>query len=110
MSQLTPAEQRAVQIFQERVHAYCVDQSVEFRLFGSKARGEAHAESDVDVLVLVPEASGSIRGAIYEIAGDVLVQTDIEISPLVMSHDHFRDMLRRERLLAREIQRDGVSL
>ena len=84
--------------------------AAEFRLFGSRARGEGDEASDVDLLVLLDEAPTSLRGKIFEIAADLFLEFEIDISPLVMSRRHFEDMSRRERLLPQEIERDGRPL
>ena len=56
-------------------------------LFGSHARGDAHADSDVDLLVVFPEVENNrqmridIRGALRDlpVAKDIIVATPDEI-------------------------------
>lgn len=79
-------------------------------LFGSHARGEAGPDSDVDVLVLVDELSGAERRAIYELGGEVYVQTMVAIAPLAMTQYEHEEMIRLERLLVQDIEREGVAL
>lgn len=110
MKFLSPVEQRAVQMFKDRVCQQLGGQVVDFTLFGSRARGESHEDSDVDILVRMTSAPTALRGAIFEIAADILVEYDVDISPLVMSEAQYRSMLARERLLPQEIERDGVPL
>jgi predicted nucleotidyltransferase len=82
------------------------------RLFGSWARGEGHAESDVDVLVLLDgPASREDSIACTDLAADLVWQLHGEVvSPLVMSAGEFDSWKATERRTPLEIERDGVSL
>jgi len=110
MVSLTLQERKAVDAFKERVQKDFGSQLRDLRLFGSRARQEGNEESDLDVLVLLDSAPTVVRGKIFEIASDIFLEYEIDISPLVMSQEHFEDMKRRERLLPQEIERDGVPL
>lgn len=79
-------------------------------LFGSRARGEGHEESDIDVAVLVKEESGELRRNIYDIAAEIYLESDINISPLVMSKDRFEWLKSIERGIALEIAKDGIRI
>lgn len=85
----------------------------ELVLFGSWARGEAHEDSDVDVLVVVDELTESERGEVMDLAYDAdAADRDawVGISPLPYSTVQAADLRSRERLLFREIARDGVAV
>ncbi len=110
MNPLTPREGKAISVFKERLQKNWGGKISRLCLFGSRARGEGSEDSDIDVLILLKEAPYSLRGQIFEIAADLLVEYDVEISPLVMSEAHFNDLKRRERLLPREIEKDSLPL
>jgi uncharacterized protein len=81
----------------------------EFVLFGSHARGEAHEESDVDVLVVVDNLTDAERREAIGLAYDVDSTGEwVGLSPLVYSTAQAEDLRSRERLLMREIDRDGI--
>ena len=84
----------------------------ELVLYGSRARGDAHEESDIDVLVVIDDFDVSERGALFEAAYDAGVDGDdyISVSPFVVSTAQAADMRARERRLFAEIARDGVPL
>ena len=74
-------------------------------LFGSRARGEGHEDSDLDVLVLVAGVSAAERRAVIDIAFDLERRFGLAISPLV------RDPAKPiGAALAAEIARDGAPL
>ena len=61
-------------------------------LFGSRARGTAHDESDADVAVLLKGAKGHFiktKMALDDLAYDVLLNTGIRIQPLPVWEDEW---------------------
>jgi predicted nucleotidyltransferase len=85
-------------------------------LFGSRARGERRsAESDVDVLVLVDDASWDGRMLVREILDDAARQLGLEALPWSFSvHVHDLAWLERRReirsFFVAELDRDKVVL
>ncbi|MBI4367625.1 MAG: nucleotidyltransferase domain-containing protein [Deltaproteobacteria bacterium] len=107
---LSPQELLAVQRFQETVRTICGPTGWEIRLFGSRARGEGNEDSDLDLLVLLDRYDEEIKIQIWDAADAVFSATDILLSPQVLSRRHFDDLKRRERLIAQEIERDGILI
>jgi predicted nucleotidyltransferase len=84
---------------------------VQLTLFGSYARGEARAESDVDVAVIIDQITKPAdRMLPAELAADVMLQWDICISPLVLSVSELEFLRQREDLLAENLEREGISV
>lgn len=80
-------------------------------LFGSYARGLVHADSDIDVLALVaPREPGDGRRAVEAAVQVMLRRPEVVLSPLVMTPEEFDALRARERRLARDIDREGVTL
>jgi predicted nucleotidyltransferase len=75
-------------------------------LFGSRARGEGHEDSDLDVLVLIEQPTREERTRIIDEAYDIEIEMRVAISPLVRDVDSWPGMSP----LAAEVARDGVSL
>ena len=57
-------------------------------LFGSVARGEDSEESDIDILIVSPNAD-DLRYKINRIAVDIILEKDEVISPHLMTDEHF---------------------
>ena len=57
-------------------------------LFGSVARGEDTEESDIDILIVSPNAD-DLRYKINRIAVDIILEKDEVISPHLMTEEHF---------------------
>ena len=63
-------------------------------LFGSYARGEADADSDIDVMVLVDSSRQDISEKTWEIssvAADLLLDRGVMVSPIVENRRYFQD-------------------
>ncbi|MBI3929109.1 MAG: nucleotidyltransferase domain-containing protein [Armatimonadetes bacterium] len=84
----------------------------QLRLFGSRARGTEHRDSDVDLFVLVDHCDRDTRRRIIELAFDVTADHGFRLflSPLVMDEEHFAGLVARERRLARDINEEGIPL
>lgn len=84
----------------------------EIVLFGSHARGEAHEDSDVDVLVVIDDLSEPERRAVFDLAYDVArpLPELVVINPLAYSTAQAIELRGRQRLLFRDIDREGLAL
>jgi predicted nucleotidyltransferase len=84
---------------------------VSIRLFGSYARGNATADSDVDCLVLLNHVDRTDDLAITDLAADLVWQmAGVVISPLTMSAADFEAWKALERRTPLEIEREGIPL
>lgn len=110
MLKLAAKEERALEDYVSRLRGELGDQIVELRLFGSKARGEGRAESDIDVLVIVEEADTAIENLVVDIAFDVNLEHGVLIAPVVFSRRARENPLWPISDLCRAAERDGIPL
>lgn len=103
---LSPGETRTLAMFRERVEALLGDNLVRIVLFGSRARGEGHDESDLDLLVLVRAYDAGERRRVLDVAADVDDETGLRLSPIVMDQQRFD----ASSPLHDEVMRDGVAV
>jgi predicted nucleotidyltransferase len=107
---LTPAESAAVSDFLNAVREILGDDLRAVRLFGSRARGEGTPDSDLDLALIVTPDGRARRHAVYDLAFDVGLRHGVQLAPTLMTEATL-DMLRsRERMLAHELDRDGIPL
>lgn len=83
---------------------------VELRVFGSRARGDAAEESDLDVLVVVDRLDHSIEQYISECAWEAGFHEDILIMPVAVSLDTIEKSPLRESVFIKNIYREGVAV
>jgi len=80
-------------------------------LFGSRARGDADPDSDLDVLVVL---DGPADRSARETVGDCTWETGLEhgivIVPIIVSRDEWEDGPERYSLLAEAIRAEGVPV
>ena len=83
---------------------------VELKLFGSHARGDAAPDSDLDVLVLVEQASSALENQVLDLAFDVNLAHDVYISPRVIGRRIFEDPVWRQTPFIRALEAEGAAL
>jgi len=82
----------------------------EVRVFGSRARGDATEESDLDALVVVDYLDHAIEKYISDCAWEAGFPDDIVIMPVAISLDTLRNTPIRESVFIKNVYREGVSL
>jgi predicted nucleotidyltransferase len=75
-------------------------------LFGSRARGDARADSDYDLLVVVDEVNRNVTDTIDDIAGQMLHRFGIVVSAFPTSEEATRS--RRYSPLLMNVAKEGV--
>ena len=110
LSHLTSNERAAVAEYIDRIQKRFPNRVLAVMLFGSKARGDADTESDIDLLVLVEAETNRFRSELWRIASDVSLDYNVVLSPRVFGQARW-DETRRIRLpLYRSIVADGIPL
>jgi predicted nucleotidyltransferase len=95
-----------VREFKRRVEAGLPGRVAKVVLFGSRARGDAKAESDWDIAVfLVEQPTVAERDAISDIAFDLMMETGAGIQPLALSISNETTDFR----FYRNLRRDGIA-
>lgn len=107
---LNKKEQSALQQFQAALEKEFHDTLVEVKLFGSRARGDARKDSDIDVLVVVATDDWQVCDIVYDIATDILLEMDVCISPKVISRKRYDYLYEAKTPFIRNIIRDGISV
>jgi predicted nucleotidyltransferase len=103
-------ESHAIQILIERLTQAFPDQILATTLFGSKARGDASAESDIDILVIIQSEDWQLVRQIRQIGARVSLEQDVLFNMHVVDHAHWAEMEHAQSTYWRNVQRDGVAL
>ena len=83
----------------------------ELVLFGSRGRGDADPESDMDVLVVLEDGAGTeARQVVSECAWEAGFENGIVVLPIVFTRSEWEDGPERHSLLARTIRAEGVRV
>ena len=110
LARLTTHEAEAVRAFVKAVKTRFPGRIIRIALFGSKARGESRAESDIDVLVVVRQENWRMNNAISTLAARISLEWDVLLGPIVIGQERWERMGREKFSLYRNILRDGLVL
>ncbi|OQY30357.1 MAG: hypothetical protein B6244_00420 [Candidatus Cloacimonetes bacterium 4572_55] len=100
-------DQNLIDQFKKNVaRKICVER---FILFGSRARGDADPDSDMDILIITPDPlTSQIEDMISDCAWEAGIREEVVIMPVIMSRHEWEDGPERHSLLARAIRKEGV--
>jgi predicted nucleotidyltransferase len=92
------------------LESFLGDQLLSMVLFGSKARGDYHNESDIDVAVIVRGLTPRLKNQILDKVAEIELEYHMPLSVLVLSDEEFNRLKKRERRIALDIEREGILL
>jgi predicted nucleotidyltransferase len=112
---LTPAERRVLDDLAGRIKERYGERLDRLQVFGSRARGDAHEESDIDLLVVlrVPrEAEDRETTAVWALVEAAMTSqhTAAPLSVIVFAEDRFAEMWAQERRFALDVEAEGIRL
>jgi len=108
LKHLTPEERQALDKFVEALKREGNGQILLAALFGSKARGDGDAESDVDVLIVAEPTTDELRKQIRKLTPEL--PSYESLNDFVMDRSKWQDYARRKAAFWQNLQRDGVML
>ena len=107
---LSANEEKAIEVFVEKLLTEFGQDVDDVRLFGSKARGEANPDSDVDILILVKRPDYAFKHAILWLAAEVSLAYDVLLSPCVIPPAAWQQMSQSNTLFYRTICAEGIPV
>lgn len=82
---------------------------VEMKLIGSKARGDAGAESDIDlVITLKGEHDWRLDFKIYDLCFEIGLEHDVVLQPVIYSEKELNSDLTRVTPFYQAVAREGI--
>jgi predicted nucleotidyltransferase len=107
---LNEKEQQALRKFGMALKEALTDNFLEVKLFGSKARGDARKDSDIDVLVIISSGDWHMCDVVYDIATDILLETEVCISPKVISRKEYNNLYNSGNPFIKNVLREGITV
>lgn len=109
---LTLQTEAAARRFRELLAERFGSRLCEVRVFGSRARGDFHEESDLDLFVMVDDDETALLRRTVAVATEVMREQELPfaLTPLVMTREHFESLRSRELRLAHDILAEGVPV
>jgi predicted nucleotidyltransferase len=98
--------------FKKRLSSDLAAQIKRLIVFGSRARGKAAEDSDLDVIALVDSRTSEIEKSLADIVYQVMWDNDFKpiISLKVISESQFYNALNRGFSFYRHVEKEGVSV
>jgi len=108
--QLTPREQQALDAFKARLLHTFNGGVARLLLFGSKARGDAHQRSDVDLLLVLRRDDRRAQDALADMTLDIMMEYHIDLSVMTLSQREFRRLSQPPTSFMYTVLHDGIRL
>lgn len=105
---LSTVDREIVKLFKQRLQQ--VTPLLALWVYGSRARGDATPESDLDVLIELESITPALRQHIHELAWEVGFDQDRVISTLVATREQLEHGPFRADPLIGNLQREGVQI
>ncbi len=106
----TPDEERAIKELTNSLNNLLGEQLVKLALFGSRARGDYDRESDIDIAIIVRGLTRELKDQILNMVANIEFEHIVPLSTLVLSVEDFELLKKKERRIALDIEKEGVSL
>ncbi len=110
MLQLTSEEQAWLDAYRKALDKKHPGVVHEMLIYGSKARGQAHAESDVDVILIVKNDAGTRKRELRRIGYLLAAKTEVLPSILAYTQEEWESRKRSGSSFRKAVERDAVRL
>ncbi|MDQ7827266.1 MAG: nucleotidyltransferase domain-containing protein [Candidatus Eremiobacteraeota bacterium] len=107
---LSPSEKDALRQFKTRAESSLGGHLVKILLFGSKARGDASEESDIDLMVVLNDDDPALEDLILDIAYEVNLAHEFYLSPKVITLKSLEDRTWRATPFIKAIEKESIEL
>ena len=110
LSVLSANDQKALDYFSRKSREILKGRITDMYLYGSKARGEATPESDMDVMLVLSGPVEKIKtiDLLSDLILDILLEYKVLIAVFPASLQEFRQ--KQDRLLFRTVKKEGIRL
>ena len=102
------AEQPIIEEFKRRVEQRFPRELVRLVLFGSKARGEATPESDVDLLAVIQSDNWRLGDEVRSVGYALELEHGVVLSILVISRNHYERLRANGTQFFHVLEQEGV--
>ncbi|MGM0366480.1 MAG: nucleotidyltransferase family protein [Actinomycetota bacterium] len=107
---LSSKEKNIIYTFKKEIEEKFPKEIIEILIFGSKARGDAAKDSDIDILVITKASDKKIIKEIRSTGYDLEIDNDIVLSIQVLSRDYVDYLRNLPTQFIQNVDRDAIAL
>ena len=107
---VAPGEQEALRFLRERLQRSLGDNLVSIKLYGSKARGDAHPGSDEDLAVVVRRLDDRVEELVWDLELELLDRYGIVAEIFTLAQRDYETSLAQQWPFMLNLEREGVVL
>ena len=105
---LSDNEKLILNSFKNEVYNKYPDEIIKIILFGSKARGDARDNSDIDILVIINSDDWQLKDLIREIGYKLDESIGYTFSIQVISEEHYNYLHKNNFQFIQNVEEDGI--
>lgn len=108
---MTENDKQIISEFKARITGAAFDRVRKIIVFGSRVRGDASEDSDLDLMVLVDEMRPGLEQGLQDAAYSVMWDHDFKpiISLKVFTEARYKDALERGYSFYKNVEREGIA-
>ena len=110
MLDLSPDEQTWIDEYRRVLRERHAGVVLRMAIYGSKARGDAHADSDLDVLIIVRNDARALKRTLRDIGYDLAATSWAVPSILAYTQDEWQHRKEKGFSFQRAVERDAVAV
>ena len=110
ISSLNRNKQKVIEEFKAKIIDDFPDKITKVIIFGSKARGQATEDSDIDILVIIKSKDWRMMDAIREIGYELDEDIDYKLSIIVLPDKHVQYLRENNFKFIESIDKDGITI
>jgi len=83
---------------------------LDFRVFGSKARGDASPDSDIDVMIVVDGYTPEVEHVVSDLVFEINLSHDCFISTVIFGREELEEGPLSESPLYKIVEKEGIKM
>jgi predicted nucleotidyltransferase len=103
-------EKEIIEKFASRIKEKLEDNLIFIKMFGSKARGDFHEDSDIDILIVVNNKTIAVRDEIYNILFELDPYYEHKVSIILFSLYEYKKNEEMKSPFTQHIDHEGINL